>query len=378
MYDVIIIGAGSVGTPTAMSLARRKVRTLVIDSGSSGGQGSNKCAIGGIRATHSEPAKVILSLASMETFSRWSDEFGEDIGWHMGGYSFVAYTPEVKEGLRSIIPAQQKAGLNIRWCEPREIAEIVPGINTEGLLGGTFSPEDGSASPMESCYAFHRNASAHGARFLFRETVRGITRDKEFHVHTCKGSYSAPVVINCAGSFAPQVGLMAGVELPVYPDMHEGGITEPVQRFFHPMVVDISRSPGSANFYFYQYSTGQVVFCITPDPPLPGTDTFETSRFLPDVSRRMVKLYPRLANLKVRRTWKGCYPQTPDGSPILGETGVPGFLAAVGMCGQGFMLGPGVGEVLARLVTEESTEDDETVLHAMRLNREWGRAEALK
>ncbi len=378
MYDVIIIGAGSVGTPTAMSLASRNVRTLVLDSGSSAGQGNNKCAIGGIRATHGEPAKVALSLHSLKTFSTWKEKHGDDIGWHMGGYTFVAYEESIAESLRKMIPAQQKAGLNIQWHGPDKIMEIVPGINPDGLLGGTFSPEDGSASPMESCYAFHRFAVRQGAEFRFNEEVRSIEKKVDFKVVTTRGTYTAPIVISCAGSYAREIGAMLGVDLPVYPDMHEAGITEPVQRFFHPMVVDIKRAPGSANYYFYQYSTGQVVFCITPDPPRLGTGTAETSEFLPMVSKRMVNLYPRLANLKVRRTWKGCYPQTPDGSPIVGETGVKGFLAAVGMCGQGFMLGPGVGEVLARLVTGKTTDEDRMVLDAMALEREFSGTEALK
>lgn len=378
MYDVIIIGAGSVGTPAAMSLSERNVRTLVLDSGSSSGQGNNKCAIGGVRATHSEPAKVALSLHSLKTFSTWQEKHGEDIGWHMGGYTFVAYTREIARSLGDMIPAQQEAGLNIRWCTPGEIMEIVPGINPNGLLGGTFSPEDGSASPMESSSAFHRQAERNGALFRFRETVKSIEKNGEFRVITDRGTYLAPIVINCAGSHAREAGAMLGVELPVYPDMHEAGITEPVKRFFEPMVVDIKRTPGSANYYFYQYSTGQVVFCITPDPPRPGTGTAETSEFLPMVSGRMVNLYPRLSNLKVRRTWKGCYPQTPDGSPVIGETGVRGFLAAVGMCGQGFMLGPGAGEVLARLVTGKTTEQDRMVLNAMALDRDFSGTEALE
>lgn len=377
-YDVIIIGAGSVGTPTAVSLAERGVRTLVIDAKSSSGQGNNKCAIGGIRATHGEPAKVALGLHSLKTFSTWKKIHGEDIGWRMGGYTFVAYSEPVAEALRSMIPGQQAAGLNIDWQGPETIRELVPGIRAEGLLGGTFSPEDGSASPMESSYAFHRYAQAKGAEFRFREQVKAVRKAGDFTVTTDSGSYTAPTVINCAGSFAGEVGAMLGVELPVFPDMHEAGITEPVQRFFEPMVVDIEKAPCSANYYFYQYSTGQVVFCITPDPPRLGTGTAETSEFLPMVARRMVRLYPRLANLKVRRTWKGCYPQTPDGSPIVGSTGVDGFLVAVGMCGQGFMLGPGVGEVLARMVTGTSTEEDEMVLEALSLKRDFSAKEALK
>jgi len=378
MYEVIIIGAGSVGTPIAMSLAARGVKSLVIDSGSSAGQGNNKCAIGGIRATHSDPAKVALSLHSLKTFSTWKDVHGDDIGWFMGGYTFVAYTEEISRSLQNMIPAQQNAGLNIKWCDADEIIDLVPGISREGLLGGTFSPGDGSASPMDSCYAFQRQAVKEGAEFRFGETVESIVKKGNFTVRTDKGEYNSTKIINCAGSFGREIGAMLGIDIPVYPDMHEAGITEPVQRFFNPMVVDISRSPGSANYYFYQFSTGQVVFCITPDPPILGTGTAETSVFLPQVARRMVKLYPRLANLKVRRTWRGCYPQTPDGTPILGQAGPAGSFVAVGMCGQGFMLGPGVGEVMARLVTDRSTGEDKMVLDAMRLNREFTGTEALK
>ena len=378
MHEVIVIGAGSVGTPVAMSLAERGVKVLVLDSGMSSGQGNNKCAIGGIRATHSDPAKVALSLHSLKTFSTWKQTHGDDIGWFMGGYTFVSYSEEISRSLKSIIPAQQKAGLNISWRSAEEIAEKVPGINRRGLLGGTFSPEDGSASPMESSYAFYRQAVRKGADFHFGETVKSVKSGDVFTVVTEKASYSAEKVINCAGSYAREVGAMVGVDLPVYPDMHEAGITEPVLRFFNPMVVDISRSEGSANYYFYQYSTGQVVFCITPDPPLQGKGREETSVFLPQVAARMVKLYPRLANLKVRRTWRGCYPQTPDGTPIIGQVGPEGFYAAVGMCGQGFMLGPGVGEVVARLVTGESTEEDTMVLNSMRLDRTFAGTEALK
>ncbi|MCK7480083.1 MAG: FAD-dependent oxidoreductase [Candidatus Moduliflexus flocculans] len=74
----------------------------------------------------------------------------------------------------------------------------------------------------------------------------------------------------------------------------------------------------SGNYYFYQANTGQVVFCITPKPQIWGTDTDNTSSFLPLCVARMLELYPRLRNLKVRRTWRGMYPMTPDGLPIVG------------------------------------------------------------
>lgn len=377
--DVIVIGAGSVGTPLAMYLSEAGVRTLVIDAGASAGQGNNKCAIGGIRATHGDPAKVALCLDSLAVFRTWQEEHGEPIGWHQGGYSFVAYTRGIADSLQGMIPSQRQAGLDIDWHDAGFIRELIPGISPGGLLGGTFSPGDGSASPMKSCYAFHDRAARLGARFLFRESVTGIeNRAGVYTVRTNRGSHQSRMLVNCAGSSAREIGLMVGIDLPVVPDSHEAGITEPVKRFFHPMVVDLRRVPGSSNYYFYQFDSGQVAFCVSPDPLITGTDHRETSVFLPQVAARMVDLWPGLANLKVRRTWRGCYPQTPDGSPILGQVGPEGSYAAVGMCGQGFMLGPGAGSALARLVTGQPTETDLMVMESMRADREFGSTEALR
>ena len=379
-FDTVVIGAGSVGTPLAMSLAERGLSVLCLDSGASAGQGNNKCAIGGARATHSEPAKVSLGLRSLEVFRTWQELQGDDIGWYQGGYTYVAYDTDTMELFRGNVPKQQEAGLNIRIIDAEEMMELVPGINPEGLLGGTWSPEDGSASPMTSCYAFHRRAVELGAEFRFRETVTGMELSGSgiVSVRTDRGTYGCGSVINCAGSFAAEVGAMAGVELPVAPESHEAGVTEPVKRLFDPMVVDIRKAPGSANYYFYQHHTGQVVFCITPEPPVPGTDTRETSEFLPLVAPRMTDLYPRLGNLKVRRVWRGIYPMSPDGSPILDRCGPDNHYVAVGMCGQGFMLGPGIGEVMARLVVGEETEEDREVLRELRLDRRFTSEEALK
>lgn len=379
-YDSIIIGAGSVGAPLAISLAEKGISVLCIDRASSAGQGNNKCAIGGIRATHSEPAKVALGLRSLEIFRTWQERYGDDISWYQGGYTYVAYDEGTMNLFRGNVPLQQKAGLNIKLIDAPEMENLVPGINPEGLLGGTWSPFDGSSSPMQSCYAFGRRAEELGAEFAFNETVTGlkIYKNRVVTVTTDRDSYSCGSVVNCAGSFAAEVGEMAGIELPVFPESHEAGVTEPVERLFDPMVVDIRKAPGSANYYFYQHDTGQVVFCITPDPPIPGTDTSETSEFLPLVAPRMTGLYPRLANLKVRRLWRGIYPMTPDGAPILDRCGPDNHYVAVGMCGQGFMLGPGIGEVMARFLTDEVNETDRLVLSELRLDRQFTSEEALK
>jgi len=88
---------------------------------------------------------------------------------------------------------------------------------------------------------------------------------------------------------------------------------------------------------------------------------------------------PRLKNIRVRRMWRGLYPMTPDGSPLVGwSREVAGLLHATGMCGQGFMLGPGVGQVAARLIAGKSTDEDLIVLEGFSPHRKFGGGEALK
>ena len=380
-YDVIVIGAGSVGTPTALFLAGQGLRTLVVDRAASAGQGSNKEAIGGLRATHSDPAKIRICLRSLDIFAAWQEQHGRSLEWHKGGYAFAAYTAEEEATLRDLLVTQQAFGLNIHWLDPKGMLEVIPDLNPAGLVGGTYSPDDGHASPLLAAQAFHAEAVRAGAEFRFRENVTGLAIEggRVRGVRTDRGEYAAGVVIDAAGAWGAEVARMAGLDVPVRPDSHEGAVTEPVARFLEPMVVDIHPTDTSANYYFYQHATGQVIFCITPQPSIWGFDQRETSAFLPMVARRMVRIMPRLKNLRVRRTWRGLYPMTPDGAPLVGwAREVEGFLLAVGMCGQGFMMGPGLGEMLAHIVRGDLAAKDREILELLSPYREFKGMEKLK
>lgn len=380
-YDTIIIGAGSVGTPLAWQLAQAGQKVLVLEQFASVGQGSNKEAIGGIRATHSDPAKIRICLKSLEIFSTWHATHGDDIGWQRGGYSFVAYRPQEEASLKDLLVTQKKYGLNIDWYDKDALLKLIPSLNPEGLIGGTYSPGDGSASPMLSAIAFERKAKALGAEFHYKEPVTGILRQdgRVTGVQTEQASYTAKMVVNAAGPWGREIAQMVGVDVPVTPDSHEGGITEPVAPFLTPMVVDIRPTNDSANYYFYQHHTGQIIFCITPNPPIVGKDRRETSVFLPQVARRMLSVMPSLKNIKVRRTWRGLYPMTPDGAPIVGEVkGLEGYLLAVGMCGQGYMIGPGLAVYLRQWITGENAAEAKEVLAPLSLYRDFSGKEKLK
>ena len=380
-YDLIVIGSGSIGVPVAKEFAQEGQSVLVIDSLSSPGQGEDKKAIGGIRASHSDKGKIVVCQRSIEIFSHWKENYGDDILWQKNGYSFPAYTAEDKRLSQDLMKIQKGFGLNMIWLSPEEYRELNPGITMHGLRGSTYSPEDGSASPLlftQSCYL---KAIEHGATFRFNEAVIGfhIEHNKVSAVKTNKGVYHSGFVLNAAGANARAISQLAGIDTPVNPDSHEAGISEPVKPFMGPMVVDMRAEPGSKNFYFYQNSEGQVVFCLTPDPPILGIDSRATSKFLPMIATRMIKVMPLLANLKVRRTWRGLYPMTPDGFPIVGKMKEPAnFYQAVGMCGQGFMLGPGIAELVYRMITEQYALADQKTLSSFDPYRDFEGQEVFK
>jgi sarcosine oxidase subunit beta len=382
IHDVIIIGAGSIGLPTSFFLAKEKLRVLVIDELASAGQGQNKTAIGGVRATHSDPAKIQTCQLSLEIFSQWKEEYGDDIHFQMGGYCFPAYTEAQEKSFKELLVTQKRYGLNIDWLEADQIRELLPGINSHDLRGGTYSPEDGNVSPVMAAKAFHDHAERLGTNFRFDEKVMGIeSKDgQSLIVKTTKNNYSVEIVINAAGAQAREVGKMMGAELPVFPDSHEAGVTEPVKTFFKPLVVDTRGTPGSKNFYFYQEADGHIVFCVTPEPIIPGSNRDSTSDFLPQVARRLINLFPRLKNIKVRRVWRGLYPMTPDGVPIVDKIkDANGLYVAVGFCGQGFMLGPGIALNLVSLITKGKPLLPEDIFKSFSLYRDYTlTSEALK
>jgi len=388
-YDVIIIGAGSVGVPSAYFLSKMGEKVLVIDELSSSGQGQNKSAIGGVRATHSDPAKIQICLQSIDIFSNWKDKVGTDIGWKKGGYCFPVFRKKEEEILKSILPIQKKHGLRIDWFDSNKIKKLVPGINEKGLIGGTFSPNDGQVNPLLASESFTNEAVKLGAEFRYRERIigliaKGSNLDLAINgVKTTKGEYKADAVLNSAGANASSICKMAGLNIPVNPDSHEAGITAPIRPFLKPLVVDIrpGKEGKTANFYFGQNTEGQIIFCYTPLKIFQGENRQATSEFMPIMARRMVDLIPRFKNLIIRRQWRGLYPMTPDGVAVVGKSSkVEGLYLGIGMCGQGFMMGPGVGLNLTNLITKGKSLLNHKVFNLLSPDRDFysGKKEALK
>jgi sarcosine oxidase subunit beta len=243
---------------------------------------------------------------------------------------------------------------------------VVPQLNTEGVRMATYCPSDASANPFLTTLAYANAAKRLGVQVeLFNPVRRVLTEGgKVTGVETERGVISAPLVVNVAGSHSVPIAATAGVELPITPVRRQILVTEPLERFFHPMIISFSYG-----IYFRQAKHGSVIGGFgLPDEP-PGFNQTSSLEFLETMSSKLAWMMPRLRSVKVVRQWAGLYDLTPDAQPLLGETdGVEGFFQASGFSGHGFMIAPKVAMLLAQVVAGEEPDLDISRLNARRFS----------
>ena len=363
--DCVIIGGGVVGTALSYYLSRRGMRDVVVlerDFLASGATG--RCG-GGIRQQWSTEPNTRLAIESVRLWRSLEEELDADIEFLQGGYLVLAYTDEDVAQFEKNVALQRRLGLRVQTLSPREIAaEVTPYLNTEGVRMATWCSDDASANPFLTTKAYADAARRMGVDIELRTVVRAIAVEggRVTGVRTDRGFISAPVVVNAAGSHSVPLAGGVGVELPITPFRREILVTEPLERFLHPMIISFS-----FGIYFRQTKHGAVIGGFA-DPEEPeGFNETSSLDFLVEMSRKLRHLMPVLGPVKVVRQWAGLYDVTPDAQPILGVTdSVEGLYQASGFSGHGFMIAPKVADLLAQAIVGETPDLDIERLNARR------------
>ena len=316
-------------------------------------------------------------MMSVKMFKQMEEEFGESVEWYPGGYVFLATSEQEKNKFLDVIKIQKSLGLKVDFLERKKILDVVPALKDFTFIGASYCDTDGQANPFSVLKNYAEGIKKLNGEILTHTKVVKInTSDNKIDsVITEDGNkFISPVIINAGGPWAKTLHQLVDCNppsLPVEPERHEALITEPTQKLFDPMIVSYSPS-----CYFQQmHFTGQIIGCYTPADPLKGLDCTSTFEFLPEYSDRMLKVIPKLTELKVIRSWAGSYEMTPDGNPILGETEIKGLWVIGGASGHGFMFGPAIGKLLAELICDGKTSIG---IDEISINRKFGSKEALK
>lgn len=370
-YDYAVIGAGIIGMSTAYYLSGSGAKIAVIDKSYMGSGSTGRC-ISGIRQQFSTPTSIGVMKESVSLFSQMEDEFGFSIDFAKSGYLLLAHSEELLNTFKSNIEIQKKEGVNVSLLTPEEALSIVPTLNTQDLLGAAYCPDDGQAYPFSVLKGYKAKIDEKKGDFYLYKPMTFFMKDKNFLMTLGDGTdIEANKVLLSAGPWSRELGQIMGLDLPFYPERHEAIITERLPKFIGPMLVDYRKD----GCYFQQLLTGQVIGCYTPDPNVPGIRHDNTLRFLIEMAKRMVRLVPELEKAAVLRHWAGSYTMTPDGNPIVDQTPIENLYVASGMCGHGFMLGPGICKHLASYMIHDRWDTD---FSEFSLNRTFQSKESLK
>lgn len=373
--SVVVIGGGIMGVSTAYHLAQAGVEDVVLLERDTLGSGSTCKAAGGVRASFSDEANILLGARSLETYRRFPTLFDQDIDLVTSGYLFLLDREEDAAVFESSVELQRSLGVRSEMVTPARIADLSPLVRTEDLVAGAWGPDDGHATPESAVAGFARAARRLGVRILQHTAVTSIVVEdgRITGVETNAGPIATGTVVCTAGAWSGALGAMVGVDLPVTPLRRHIMVTAPVSFDARsmPFTLDVSTS-------FYFHSEGSGMLLGAPDrTDAWGFDMHQDPRWSEYLCELIEHRAPGLADVQAHRGWAGLYEVTPDHNALIGRAHeVEGFLYACGFSGHGFLQGPAVGEVLRDLHLGTTPVVDVSGLSADRFAAESLRPEA--
>lgn len=351
--DIVIIGGGVVGCSIAYNLAKLGAKNIILLEKNTLSSGATGRCGAGIRQQFGTKMNCILARESIKIFENLSQELEYDIELNQGGYLILAYTEKEVNQFKKNVALEQSLNIKARFITVEEAKEIVPPLNTEGILAATFCPTDGHANPFKTNFAYAEAAERLGVKIYTFTEVKEIETEnhKIVAVNTDKGKVLTPIVVNAAGGYSGIIGKMVGVDIPVYSQRHQILITEPLDPLFRPMLMSFSR-----NFYCQQTPHGSIIMGFGDPNERKDGDIGSSWQFAQEMAQKMTAVLPLLKEVSMIRQWAGLYNMSPDAQPILGEhPQIEGFYMAIGFSGHGFMLAPITSKLIAELILKRKT-----------------------
>ncbi|MDP3880146.1 MAG: FAD-dependent oxidoreductase [Dehalococcoidales bacterium] len=348
--EVIIIGAGIIGTSIAYHLAKSGCRDVIIlEKEPVIGSGSTAKAAGGVRHQFLTETNVRLSVESIRFFQHFEEEMGSVIDFRQHGYLFLACTDKELKNLQQRLELQRRHGIEVYFLSPGEVKGRLPAINVDDILGAIFGPTDGRVDPYSVVQGYASAAKRLGVKiYTGVESVEiRVSNHRVRGVLSTDGEIEAPVVVNAAGPWAGLVGRAAGIDIPVHPHKKHSFFTAPTDEIRRdaPLIIDLHQDTAV-------WREGRGIGFNGSDPDQPeGFDVTVDWSCLPKIARRVVPRFPFLADTGIIRAEAGLHPDTADKSAILGDTPeLEGLYLACGMNSQGVMHSPAVGRIMAEYI----------------------------
>jgi glycine cleavage system aminomethyltransferase T/glycine/D-amino acid oxidase-like deaminating enzyme len=375
----VVIGGGVGGASILYWLARLGWNDVVLVERARVTSGSTFHSAGLVGQLRGSLSLTRMMMNSVDLYRALKDEVGLETGWHEVGSLRLASSEERMEELTRQAAWAKTFGLPLELISAREAQRMFPPMSTDGVLGAAYLPTDGYIDPSQLTFAMVEGARRRGAEVYEETRVSGIElEDGGVHsVVTDKGEIATELVVNAGGMFAPEIGRMAGVNVPLIPFAHEYLITRPSGL---PLDMPTMRDP-SLLVYYRPESGGLIMGGYEREPAPWGLDGIppdfngrllepDWDRFEPLMTNAIVRT-PSLKDAEVVRLVNGPEAFTPDGEFILGPSQVRGFWVAAGFCAHGLAGAGGMGRLVAEWIVNGRPELDTWEMDSRRFGRHY-------
>ena len=346
--EVVIVGAGIMGVSTAYHLARLGAGRVIVLERDTVCSGSTALASGGIRHQYANRLGIELTTHSIVTYERFEAEFGVDPNFRQHGYLILIATEDELAVARRSVALQRELGVNVELLDAAATRKLCPYLNTDDLLGATYTPRDGYADPYLCATGIAARARELGVVIHQQHEVSAFLRDGDRlrGVVTQHGAFEAGAIVIATGAWSGVVGTLAGVDIPVRPHRRHKFMTAPFPADRIPAATPFVIDPHQ-NFSLRREGPGLLLGHGRRDEP-DGFGTEIDRSLEPRVVERAIHRAPALAEAKLMRSYAGLYEMTPDQTGIVSAVpGVAGLYVIAGFSGHGFMHGPIAGQLMA-------------------------------
>ena len=353
--DVIIIGAGIIGVSTAFELTSAGLKVLILDRGNAA-SGTTSAGEGNILVSDKEPGPELqLALRSRDAWFEINEKIGSGFELEAKGGVVVARTEAGVSGLLRLTSKQRQHGVDAQDISGNDLHELEPHLS-QSITVGSYYPQDAQCQPMLATARMLRSVKDRGGEFLSGVTVTAILVQGDFvtGVETNKGRFSAPVVINAAGTWAGQIAELAGSYLPIAPRRGFILVSAPTRQLIFHIVYDADYvANGASDNSDLQTSavvegTKSGTILIGASRERVGFNTVIDFSVLRILARQAIALFPILANVQLLRAYRGFRPYAPDHLPVIGEDPlIKGLWHNAGHEGAGIGLAPASAQLIS-------------------------------
>jgi glycine cleavage system aminomethyltransferase T/glycine/D-amino acid oxidase-like deaminating enzyme len=360
--QVVIIGGGVIGCSVAYHLTKLGWRDIVLLERAELTAGTTWHAAGLIVSGFSTDTDMHMAKYTRDLYERLGDETGQDTGFKAVGYMQIASNPERLYSLRRRADYCRGHGVSTEEISAAEVKRMWPLFNTDDIIAGFYTAEDGRVNPVDATMALAKGAKMGGVSILEKTTVIGIKqeRGRVTGVTTDRGELEAEYVVNCGGMWARDLGKMAGVHVPLHAAEHYYLITEP----FEGMRRDMPIVEDPDLFAYYRDEMGGLMLGLFEPVAKPWgmggiPETFSFGEIPPDWERMMphlelaMKRIPIVKDVGVHKFFCGPESFTPDMGPLMGEAPeLKNYYVAAGFNSLGILFGGGAGQVMAQWIVD--------------------------